>query len=258
MARLISLLTDFGLRDPYVGLMKAVLARTAPGATLVDLSHDIPRHAIETASFWLDRCFSIFPQGTIHLIVVDPTVGSERRPIAVSLFGQIFVCPDNGVLSDVLLRAREAVMQTAVHAVQLDRAQLGAEFTRTGTTFDGRDLFSPAAGKLAAGAALTDLGTAFPSRELVTLEVERRPTAARVRAIDLYGNVITDAPVAESGEQELWAMGRPIPFKNTYAEGALDELIAVRGSFGTIELSVNRGSAATLLDCQIGDLFPLK
>jgi S-adenosylmethionine hydrolase len=161
-------------------------------------------------------------------------------------------------LSDVLLRARNGAADSELEVVELDRSLLGSEFTRTGTTFDGRDLFSPAAGKLAAGARLSDLGSALSPLELVTLELHHDPNETRVRAVDVYGNVITDAPALQSSSRVIGNQGRPIPFGSTYADGAPGELIAVRGSFGTIELAINRGSAADLLACRVGDLFQLE
>src|SRR5690349_15929848 len=145
MPRLITLLTDFGTADGYVGEMKAVLASLAPAATLVDIAHDVTPHDVDGARLALARYWRRFPEGTVHLVVVDPGVGSARGALATSSEGRYLVGPDNGVLSPALLHAGARCVSLAIPSA-------------AAPTFHGRDVFAPAAAQLAQGASLESLG----------------------------------------------------------------------------------------------------
>jgi len=245
--RLITLLSDFGTSDPYVGVMKAAVHRLAPQATCVDLTHQIPPQNIGTASFWLAKSQTYFDAGTVHLAVVDPGVGTRRRPVAFEWSGQYFVGPDNGIFTD-LLTAGSAIPPTRV--VELDRAKIPA--SRRGTTFDGRDLFAPAAALLASGAPLTAVGAEVPPDSLLTSPTIFSPRHPKVRAIDHYGNLLTDAPAPENPEARVCLLGQRLIWCDTYESAPASTAVALRGSWGTVEIAVNQGSAAELLGAEIG------
>ncbi|MGQ9668512.1 MAG: SAM hydrolase/SAM-dependent halogenase family protein, partial [Anaerolineae bacterium] len=187
---IITLLTDFGERDGYVGTMKGVILGTAPHVTLVDLSHDIPPQDIRSAAYVLWCSYRFFPPDTIHLVVVDPGVGTERRPIAVRTAHGFFVAPDNGVLGYVLEEERG---WQAVHLTE-------RRFWRPAVsmTFHGRDIFAPAAAHLAAGVPLHQLGLAITDPVQMPFPPVRRLDEARCQAclvyIDRFGNCVTNLP----------------------------------------------------------------
>ncbi len=251
-APLITLLTDFGSRDPYVGVMKGVLLRTAPDARLVDLTHEIDRQDVSGGSFWLEKSAAYFPRGTIHLVVVDPGVGTTRRAIAFERSGQIFVGPDNGIFTDLLASGTSEWGS----AVVLDRALIHPN-GRRGTTFDGRDLFAPAAALLARGEPLTALGPSTNPTTIATFPEIYDPARPRVRVIDHYGNLLTDAP-SPIEDRSVIIQGRSIPWATTYGDARDDGPIALRGSWGTVEIATNGGSAQQALGAVIGTQIELK
>jgi S-adenosylmethionine hydrolase len=256
---LITLLTDFGHTEPYVGVMKGVLHQLCPEASLVDLTHDIAPAQIETASFWLRRSVAYFPAGSIHVAVVDPGVGTDRRAVAAQIGGHYFVCPDNGILTDVLLKASASdESRSRVGVVALSRRDFSPPHVGPrGLTFDGRDLFAPAAGRLAKEGSLKRLGVPLAPSSLVGLDLHVDPMRARVRAIDRYGNVITDTPVPDEGQTVVTHQGAPLRWVSTYGEALPGELVALAGSFGTIEVALNRGNAAKQLGVRVGSSLTL-
>ncbi len=254
----ITLLSDFGHRDPYVGVMKGVLAGLCPGATLIDLTHENPPQNVSVGAFWLERAFCYFPEGTVHLAVVDPGVGTERRAIALKSQGHFFVAPDNGLLSEVLNLSREK--RSEIEVVEILKQCLPPLVQRArGHTFHGRDLFAPAAGSVASNGTIAQLGTPIDFNSLVQLRVPNRAGAGqvRVRVEDHYGNLITDCPNDEARGQELHHAGKPIRWVTTYAEGDADELVALRGSWDRVEVAVNQGSAQLISGLKVGDFLSL-
>ncbi len=236
MRPLITLLSDFGTADGYVAEMKGVLYSMAPETRVVDLSHDIPPHDVELARLTVARYWRRFPAGTIHLVVVDPGVGSSRAALAVSSDDRYLVGPDNGVLSPALLLADAAVIALPVPA--------GAS-----RTFHGRDVFAPAAAALAGGAPLSALGT--PHDQPV---VRRTPEAVRredgavlgeVLAVDRFGNAVTNLVGVRNGV--IAAGGRPVPVRSTYADVASGAAVALTGSSGLLEIAVRDGNASQVL-----------
>jgi S-adenosyl-L-methionine hydrolase (adenosine-forming) len=246
MRPIITLLTDFGTADGYVAEVKGVLYTAAPEAAVVDLSHDIPAHDVESARLAVARYWRRFPAGTIHLVIVDPGVGSERAALAVESHGRYLIGPDNGALSPALLVAGAQAVRLAVPR-------------QASATFHGRDVFAPAAGALAAGATLDSLGTAA-AEPIVrrTPESHRRPDGAvegEVITVDRFGNAVTNLVAPRGGVIE--AAGRMIPIRRTYAEVPSGELTAVIGSTGLVELARRDGSAAAALGIGRGSIVAL-
>ena len=236
MRPIITLLTDFGTADGYVAEMKGVLFSLAPDSEIVDLSHDIPPQDVELARLTVARYWRRFPLGTVHLVLVDPGVGTARACLAVESEARYLVGPDNGVLSPALLLP-------GARAVALPVPPAAAR------TFHGRDVFAPAAAALAMGQVLDALGVAVNAPVVRrTKEAVRREDGAvvgEVIAIDRFGNAITNLLGARSGV--VAAAGRPIPIRGTYSDVAPGAPVAISGSTGLLEIAVREGSAAASL-----------
>ncbi|HEY4218859.1 MAG TPA: SAM-dependent chlorinase/fluorinase [Gemmatimonadaceae bacterium] len=238
---IITLLTDFGTADGYVGEMKGVLLSLAPDAELVDLTHDIAPQDVERARLTLARVWRRFPNGTVHLVVVDPGVGSARAALAVESDGKWLVGPDNGVLSPALLlpgaRAVELMLPSGASA-----------------TFHGRDVFAPAAAALARGEPIEALGPIADAPVIRrTPEPIRGADGAlrgQVIVVDRFGNAVTNLAVLRDGIVSV--DGLELPLRRTYAEVAEGEPIAVVGSTGFIEIAVRNGDAARVLNLSRG------
>ncbi len=248
----ITLLTDFGLTDPYVGIMKGVIASRCAAARVIDLTHDIPPQHVNAAAFALDSAWRYFPAGTVHVVVVDPGVGSDRAVLAAECGGHRFVAPDNGLLSAVFeSNAPDRVVN--VEAPEWFLKPLSR-------TFHGRDVFAPVAAALAMGVALGDLGP--PPEGWV-----QQPAAAKVRVtddgeligqvvyIDRFGNAVTNIRgTALPIKPQVTAAGRRVgELVDSYAAAAEDEALTIIGSTGRLEIAVNRGSAAESLPLREGD-----
>ncbi len=241
----VTLLTDFGCADGYAGAVKGVIVSLCPEATIVDLAHDVPAGDVAYGAFALAAAAQTFPPGTIHVAVVDPGVGTERRSVVVEAGDSIFVGPDNGLLT---LAARPPR-----RVYTLDRDEW---FRRpVSPTFHGRDVYAPVAAHLASGVTADRIGT--PGRDLTALDlapVRRRgdTVEATVVHVDRFGNLITnlletDLPAsAERVYVEL--AGRTIEgMVPSYAFGPAGGPVALIGSGGTLEIAVNGGSAAEFL-----------
>ena len=233
---LATLLTDFGTADGYVAEMKGVLLTGAPGAQLVDISHDIPAQDVEFARLSFARYWRRFPVGTVHLVVVDPDVGTARKALAIESDGRYAVGPDNGVLSP-------AMLHPGARAVVLDVPPAAAP------TFHGRDVFAPAAVRLLQREALETLGTPCSDVALLrTREAQRRPDGGQdgvVLAADRFGNLITN--LTARGEGTVEVAGKRVRLSRTYADVTEGELLALVGSHGLIEVAVRGGNAARAL-----------
>ena len=243
MSRIVTLLTDFGTGDGYVGEVKGALLTLAPGATLVDIAHDVPAGDVAAACYVLGRVWRRFPALTVHLAVVDPGVGSARRAVAAEAGGHFFVAPDNGLLTSVL----------AAEAARVVQLPIPAEASRT---FHGRDVFAPAAARLAGGAALRDLGAAVsdPVRlPAPLLKVEAGDLVGEVIHVDRFGTLVTNLPrehVAPDGRVRV--AGRDLPLKATFADVRQREPVAFVGSGGTLEIAVRDGRADVVLGLSRG------
>jgi len=243
MNGLITLLTDFGTADGYVGEVKGTLLTLAPGVTVVDIAHDLPAGDVAAACYVLGRVWRSFPPGTIHLAIVDPGVGSSRRALAAEAGGHGFVAPDNGLLSDVFAAAPERAVRLTVPA----------EASRT---FHGRDVFAPAAARLASGGALADLGPAVrdPVRlKAPLLKVEAGDLVGEVVHVDRFGTLVTNLPREHvAAEGRVRVAGHDLPLKATFADVPQGEPVAFIGSGGTLEIAVRDGRADVVLGLSRG------
>jgi len=252
---LATLLTDFGSSDPYVGAMKGAMLRACPHARIMDITHDIPPHDVLAAANVLADAAPHFPPETLHVVVVDPGVGTERNILAARYGEQLFLFPDNGVITFVNehLPLREI-------AVVSDTRYVPA---RASATFHGRDVFAPLAGHILNGLEIGALGP--PPNTLKLLEI---PEAGRddsgfvgqVIYVDHFGNLVTNIPGRAA--QERWeemsltrvlCAGRDIgPLRRTYADVADGQPVALVNSAGMVEVAVNRGRAGDVLSAGVG------
>lgn len=252
MGRIITLTTDFGLKDPYVGAMKGAMLSVDPSIAIVDISHQVtPGNIVEGALILLDAC-RFFPKGTVHVGVVDPGVGSARKPMLVEAGDYIFVGPDNGLLS---LAARACGLTRAIELAD-------AGFFRPGVsrTFHGRDIFGPVAALLASGA---DPGRFGPELdEVVSLEIPAPQSgegfvSGEVVYADSFGNLMTNIgkdDLASVGDGcEVSIAGATLSgIKKTYSDSPEGAVLALFGSSGRLEVAVNSGSAAVVLKAGVG------
>lgn len=224
----IALLTDFGLVDPYVGAMKGVLASLAPGAPVLDVTHGVPPQDVRVGALFLDAAWPWFPEGTVFVCVVDPGVGTRRRPIVARAAGRLFVGPDNGLLG--LLPDPEVREITAPWG-----------HPSPSRTFHGRDLFAPVAARLAGGAAFEDVGPLVtdPVRVLLPVPVDG---AGEVLYVDHYGNAVTNLAGVDGGVVRVREVRAPVV--HTYAAAGPGEAVALTGSTGRLEIAVRDGHAA--------------
>ena len=253
----ITLLTDFGTQDYFVGAMKGVILSINPHATIVDLTHEIPPQDIKAAAFTLVVCYRDFPAGTIHLAVVDPGVGSNRRAVVIECGGQLFVGPDNGLFS--LICEREGNFS----AWQITNEQLFRK--PVSSTFHGRDVFAPVAGALSTGISPESCGAAI--FDLVTLErFAPRQTQngfeGSVIHIDRFGNCITNFTPEHIDEKRIAAGAKLIvhdkeigSIRKFFADqsGPENQLFMLVGSAGFVEIAAQNASAAAILSAKRGD-----
>lgn len=249
---LITLTSDFGLRDGYVASMKGVLLSLCPEALLVDITHDPPPHEIIPAALILEATAPYFPPETVHLVVVDPGVGSSRRALALSAAGQYFVGPDNGVFTPFLAAG------VAAGVVAIDEERLHVR--RLSSTFHGRDLFAPAAAHIARGADYRALGAAVEDAVRFEWPAPRREgddLVAVVLHIDHFGNCITNLREADlSGFTIAAVRWRDFDFgrlRRHYAEVVPGAPIALINSMGRLEVALAQANAAVSLGINVGD-----
>ncbi len=273
----IALLTDFGTHDTYVGVMKGVMQRIAPDVHFIDITHEIAPQNVQQAAFALLNSYRYFAPGTIFLVVVDPGVGSVRKPIAVQAGDYFFVAPDNGVLSYVLAEFEQ------VKAVELSNEAY--QLRPLSYTFHGRDIFAPAAAHLAAGVPLSNFG--IPVNDIVKLMlpkpiVENGKLNGQVLYNDHFGNIVTNIGSLKwlDTEHLIWVplsgINTAFPLMSardvivqvkdmaisgihrTYAEVETNQLIALVGSSGFLEIAMNQGSAAQALGLSPNDSITLQ
>ena len=252
----ISLTTDFGIRNGFVGVMKGVIYGIAPDVKIVDISHTIAPQDIHEGAFALWRAAPFFPRGTVHVFVVDPGVGTRRRPIAARLGGQFYVGPDNGLLTP-LLEDAERNKQT-IELIHTDNPKYW--LPKVSRTFHGRDIFSPVSAHLAAGTPLDELGT--PINDPIRMELTRpektdKGWTAHVTVVDIFGNLTTDLPVSSlQGRTEILFRLRGAEVNGiaeSYGHKQSGELVAVVDSEEYIEIAVVNGNAAQKLGAKVGD-----
>jgi S-adenosylmethionine hydrolase len=245
---IVTLTSDFGTVDSYVAVMKAALLRTSPDARLIDVTHGVPRHDILCGSITLERAVDGFPPGTVHLAVVDPGVGTERRILVARVKEQTVVCPDNGLVTWAWRRHGGG----RAHALAWRPARTPSD------TFHGRDIMAPAAGMLASGRPISELAT--PIDDPVLLDVAPTDGAAgpaHVIHVDVFGNATTDLSHELLGERRIRAVrvkGRDLGrLRRTYWDVAPGKPLALIGSSGLLEVAVRDGSAAQDLGVRVGD-----
>jgi hypothetical protein len=252
--RLITLTTDFGASDWFVGTMKGVILSINPRTSIVDITHEIPAGDIRAAAFALAASFQYFPKKTVHVAVVDPGVGSRRKAIAVRTANYLFVGPDNGVLSFAL--AREKIQ--SIRLLTNEKMFLPV----VSQTFHGRDVFAPVAARLSRGLQIEKLGP--PAAKYMKLEwpASRRrggSVEGEVVYIDRFGNAITNIDpdsLAANGalRARVVSFGRQLcPLKSSYHAVPTGKPVAVFGSSGFLELAVNGRSAARMLGLRVGE-----
>jgi S-adenosylmethionine hydrolase len=250
----VTLTTDFGTRDPYVAQLKAVLYAQGPESLeVIDLSHEIEPYNLREAALFVRSAWSRFPDGTIHMIVVDPGVGSARRALVVANRAHRMLAPDNGVLS--------LVLDGNSRAVEIDPQRLGAD--SISATFQGRDLFAPAAARLAHGATLDTLGSAADQLVQFSLPTPQRLNnrlRGEIIHIDRFGNLITNLSRNELNAQQQsrpsqvrLGDGEALPWVHCYADAPPGVAVALMGSSELVEIAVRDASAHGLTGARVGD-----
>lgn len=251
--RILTLTSDFGLSDVYVGVMKGAIACINRSVTAIDLTHEIPAQNLAAAMFCLMNAYPYFPKGTVHVAVVDPGVGSSRRAIAVEFDSGFLVGPDNGLFSGVLSQS------PAIAAVELTNP----DYWRTpnpAATFHGRDIFAPVGAHLASGVTLSELGRKIDLATLVQLDLPKLTFTDTgifgcIQYIDRFGNLVTNIPGAYVQGKNWYAIaaGLTIPAVETYSNSSVGSAIALVGSHGWVEIAINCGNAQIQLQQGWGD-----
>ena len=257
----ITLITDFGLKDTYVGLMKGVILSVNPDAAIVDITHHVDPHDLSQAAFIIKSSYRYFPAGSVHVIVVDPGVGSRRAIVALTMMGQTFLAPDNGILT---LIVDEGDIDAIVRVENSDYF-----LKAVSRTFHGRDIFAPVAAHISLGIDLNLLGAPVKQKDLVRMNIptpfmaHKDELVGAIVFIDAFGNCITNIDLSrfESfykgggdkrlqiiiGQKKIYGLG------SNYQSVSPQSPLAIIGSFGCLEIAVNCGSARRYFGVQKGD-----
>ena len=251
--RVITLTTDFGASDHFVGVMKGVILGIHPNVEIVDITHEVKPFEVSDGAFTIAQAYRYFPKRTIHVIVVDPGVGSSRRPILAEMAGQYFVAPDNGVLSMIYAREQPRVRHTTNERYFLHPVS---------QTFHGRDVFSPTAAHLAAGVTPARFGKRIDDYLRLTFfrptRTGKRTWTGCILKIDRFGNLITNLHIDEFAAVRTRPFELQVGFQTVarlaanFSEAPAGELVAIAGSSGYIEVASNQASAAKTLGCSAG------
>jgi S-adenosylmethionine hydrolase len=252
----ITLTTDFGLKDGFTGVLRGVIWGICPEARIADISHLIAPQNILEGAFALWRAYSFFPAGTVHVAVVDPGVGTERRPVAARLGQHFFVGPDNGLFTPILEDAEKS--GGAVEFVHLENPKYW--LPDVSHTFHGRDIFAPVAAHLASGVPLAELGKVIADPVWMKMPRPEKTASgwtAHITVIDIFGNLTTDLPAGELAGQEnilFRLLGREVRgLSASYGHKKPGELVAVVDSEYYVEIAVVNGNAAQTLAAHVGD-----
>jgi len=248
----ITITTDFGHKGPFAAVMTGVIIRRFPEARVIDLAHDIPAHWPPEAGFWLSRSYAYFPDGTVHVAIVDPGVGTEREIILARSGTHVFMAPDNGLLAPIL--------ETADRVCRLDAGRLsGIGIKEPSLTFHGRDIFAPLAAELAAGRiTLDDVSVDFDDWTpgwLDEPDVHGNKVTGVVVTVDAFGNLISNIDasyIAEFASPVAEIAGHRIDMKPTYGRANPGDYLALINSFGVVEVARAEESAAAGLGCERG------
>ncbi|HEY9167351.1 MAG TPA: SAM-dependent chlorinase/fluorinase [Candidatus Kryptonia bacterium] len=250
------LLTDFGNRDYFVGVMKGVITGVNPVARIIDLTHSISRQSVPEAAFVLWASRRSFPDDAVFVCVVDPGVGSERKIICGEIDGQLFIAPDNGLLDFVVADGRSSRF-FEVSNKSFFRQEVS-------TTFHGRDIFAPVAGHISRGTRLTEFGESFKylSVRPFHLPLVDGVNVGRIVYQDVFGNVVTNLDWHDSltGGKAVLKIGKKTikRFFKTYSESKGNDLVGIKGSTGLLEVAINQGDAAKALKSRIALKLTLK
>jgi S-adenosylmethionine hydrolase len=246
---IVTFITDFGIQDPYVAMVKGVILKINPAISCIDITNQLRLGDIGSASFILNETYCHFPEGSVHLVVVDPTVGSSRRAIFSAKNGHFFVGPDNGVLSPVL---------SGVYEI---KKELGEK----SNTFDGRDLFAKIAAKLASGEKEEKLGKKITDPKRVKIpspSVSDKKTIGEIIYIDKFGNLISNIKKNQIPEGDIEIEINNIKIDNMakrYSEGVgIKPIALINDGFETLEISLNKGNAASFLNLKTGEKVNLR
>lgn len=264
---IITLITDFGLEDAYAGVMKGVILGICPEARVVDLCHSVTPYSIPEAGFVLHQAWRYFPEESIHVVVVDPGVGTARRPLLIEALGHYFIGPDNGVFSMIFREAAQAAKESGQSGYTV--REIGNPewmLPSLSGTFHGRDVFAPAAARLAAGRPPAESGECIQDALRQTWDLPMRTGkrfwSGSVFKADHFGNLITNFAVRDfplvPGKFELQAGAETVLVLHAaYAEASPGSLFLIAGSAGYWELSLNQGSAAKKLGLRSGSPLEL-
>lgn len=262
---IITLLTDFGLKDTYVGLMKGVILSVNPDAVITDITHHVDPHDLSQAALIIKSSYRYFPAESVHVIVVDPGVGSRRAIVALKMMGQTFLAPDNGILTLI-------VDQGDIDAIV--RVENSDYFLKTvSQTFHGRDIFAPVAAHISLGVDLEQLGTPIAKKDLVFIKIpkpyvgKRDELVGAIVSIDRFGNCITNidsdclAAFVNAGKskrlQVAIGQSKIEGLSLNYESASPRSPLAIIGSYGYLEIAVNCGSAQRYLGAAKGDAVHL-
>jgi S-adenosylmethionine hydrolase len=259
---IITLTTDFGEADHYIACMKGVIYQLVPTVKIVDVTHVVGRHDVVHGAFVLRQIFDYFPDGTIHIAVVDPGVGTTRRLIAARYVDQVVLAPDNGLVS-LVHRDYQLAELRAIQNSRLFRSEISA-------TFHGRDVLAPVAGHLARGMSLEQVGPMIDQLEILNLE-RATPLATggiegQVLYVDHFGNLISNISHEELVRCAASAPGLNVhvgplrvgPLRQTYGDVNPGEIVAIIGSTGMLEVAINRGNAAAQLRAAPGTIVVVR
>ncbi len=256
--QIVTLLSDFGRKDVYVGVMKGAIAIVNPNLKVIDLTHEVPPQNIAAARFCLLNAYPYFPANTVHVAVVDPGVGSQRRGVAIAFEDGFLVCPDNGLCSGILER------KSAIAAVELTNSQYW-RVSDPSYTFHGRDIFAPVGAHLASGVALEALGDKIDPDSLIKLSLPPLQTSERevigcIQYIDRFGNLITNIPgnLVHNKSWQAIVDDKAIASGTTYSDVEMGETIAIVGSHGWVEIAVNGDNAKEKLQLKLENKIKIK
>ncbi|MDJ0636274.1 MAG: SAM-dependent chlorinase/fluorinase [Xenococcaceae cyanobacterium MO_188.B29] len=251
--KILTLLTDFGLQDIYVGVMKGAIASINPDIHIIDLTHQIPAQNLAAARFCLLNAYTYFPQDTVHVAVVDPGVGSKRRGVAIQYDRGWLVGADNGLFSGVLAQS------PAIAAVELTNPDYW-QVPNPSNTFHGRDIFAPVGAHLASGVTLAELGETIDPDSLIQLplpklEISTNEISGCVQYVDHFGNLVTNIPanLIDNDSCSVIVQKQEISYGKTYSDVEIGEVVALVGSHNWIEIAVRNGSAREKLQLDWGD-----
>ncbi len=253
--RIVTLTTDFGTSDHFVGVMKGVIAGICPTAEMIDITHEVHSYEVNDGAFVVEQTFPYFPKKTVHLVVVDPGVGTSRRPILVEAAGQYFIGPDNGVLAPAYNSDKKSKVRVITNQKYFRK--------NVSRTFHGRDIFAPCAAHLAKGALPSTFGKLIDDYLRVGLEkphrTGRRIWTGTILKVDHFGNLITNLHAGEFPDLELHPIELKIGTRTvsrvalTFADGADgSDVFLILGSSGYYEVAANQASAAKVLGCSAG------